>query len=375
MTRELLAPPTPPSPFIGRGVELEWLATELHGRETSYPDVPIVVLGEPGIGKSALVAEFVDRPSRKERVIWIQCSDSKKNEAAFQIVMRRALAERRQAVAVLDGADEVSEEQFRETFFGVMNFKAISAVIITSRRELHLGGERGLRIEGLRESDARLLVEKGISNSLITDVSMQQILGVVKGHPLAISLINKMARSMDQEQLRRVLDGHLYDLNDTDAAEKNQLIEIAKPVIVSANEAMIAELKRHPSDIFKLTSRQYEELIAELISDMGYEVTLTKATRDGGKDILASIKTEVGEFLCLVEAKHYRQDRKVGVSLVRALYGTLCDYQANSAMLVTTSSYSHDALSLQQKHKYHLSLRDYTDVAAWIQRYGRVART
>jgi restriction system protein len=82
------------------------------------------------------------------------------------------------------------------------------------------------------------------------------------------------------------------------------------------------------------------------------------------------MKTELGEFLCLVEAKHYREDRKIGVSLVRTLYGTLCDYQASSAMLVTTSSYSKDARTLQQKHKYELSLRDYTDVAKWIQRYG-----
>ena len=109
---------------------------------------------------------------------------------------------------------------------------------------------------------------------------------------------------------------------------------------------------------------------AELLHDIGYQVTLTQATRDGGKDILASMRTELGEFLCLVEAKHYREDRKIGVSLVRTLYGTLCDYQASSAMLVTTSSYSKDAQALQKKHKYELSLRDYTDVAGWIQRYG-----
>ena len=83
-----------------------------------------------------------------------------------------------------------------------------------------------------------------------------------------------------------------------------------------------------------------------------------------------SINTECRDFLCLVEAKHYREDRKIGVSLVCALYGTLCDYQANSAMLVTTSLYSKDAHALRQKHKYQLSLRDCTDVAGWIQRYG-----
>ena len=199
---------------------------------------------------------------------------------------------------------------------------------------------------------------------------MEQLLEIVKGNPQAISLVSKIARSMDPQQLQRVLDGHLYDLNDAGDAQKKRIIAIAKPVIISANEAMVKELKKNPEDVFKLTSRQYEELIAELMSDMGYDVKLTKATRDGGKDILASIRTDATDFLMLVEAKRYGQDHKVGVSLVRALYGTLCDYQANSGMLVTTSSFSKDAKEFQGNHQYQLKLRDYADVASWIQRYG-----
>ena len=103
---------------------------------------------------------------------------------------------------------------------------------------------------------------------------------------------------------------------------------------------------------------------------MGYDVTLTKTTRDGGKDILASIKTEIGDLLCLVDAKHYRKDRKIGVSMVRTLYGTLCDYRATSGMLVTTTSFSNEACAMQRKHQYQLSLRDYTDVTSWIRHYG-----
>jgi len=99
------------------------------------------------------------------------------------------------------------------------------------------------------------------------------------------------------------------------------VLAVARPVIISANQAMIAALKKQPKDIYKLTPRQYEELVAELFRDMGYDVKLTKATRDGGKDILAAIKTEVGQLLCLIEAKRYREDRKIGVALVRTLYG------------------------------------------------------
>jgi hypothetical protein len=37
--------------------------------------------------------------------------------------------------------------------------------------------------------------------------------------------------------------------------------------------------------------------------DQGFDdAVLTQATRDGGKDILASLKTPMGEILCLVES-------------------------------------------------------------------------
>jgi restriction endonuclease Mrr len=180
-----------------------------------------------------------------------------------------------------------------------------------------------------------------------------------------------MAGPLSRDRLDQVLAGRLYDIKDFPPSDRRELIAVAKPIIVTANQAMIERLKREPRDVFKLSSRQYEEMIAELLDDMGYQVELTPATRDGGKDILASIKTPAADLLLLVEAKRYREDRKVGVELVRTLYGTLHDYQASSAMLVTTSTFSKDARALQQRHEFQLSLRDYADVAGWIQKYGR----
>ena len=85
---------------------------------------------------------------------------------------------------------------------------------------------------------------------------------------------------MDPEQLREVLAGHLYDLNDVVPAAKRALITAAKPIIISANEAMIEGLKKQPKDIFELNSRQYEELVAELMRDMGFEVRSCPDTGD-----------------------------------------------------------------------------------------------
>jgi HJR/Mrr/RecB family endonuclease len=135
------------------------------------------------------------------------------------------------------------------------------------------------------------------------------------------------------------------------------------------NERLLKALKQKPKDIFKLTPRQFEEVVADLLQDMDYDVKLTKQTRDGGTDILASKKTELGEVLCLVDTKKYKESRKIGVGMVRTLLGTLTDYNATNAMLATTSTYSPEARALQEKHKFRLSLKDYTDVVGWIQKF------
>jgi restriction system protein len=111
-------------------------------------------------------------------------------------------------------------------------------------------------------------------------------------------------------------------------------------------------------------------LIAELVRDMGYYVSLTPATRDGGMDVLAYRESELGRTLWLIEAKRYHEEHKVGVELVRSLYGTLCDLNASSATLVTSSTFSMDAHAFQARNPSRLTLREYTDLASWIQRYG-----
>ena len=378
MVQELLSPPKPPSPFVGRQSELEWLEREVYSRERLFPQMPLVIVGPAGVGKTSLVAEFVSRLSERtsrlserKRAVWFECAKFDKDGAAFSLLMDGEIREQRsrEIVAILDGADEVPQEHFTRIFRGVLNFKAVRSVIVTSRTELNLRGERVLRLGELPKEDSKRLIHE-LAGAEIAALTVDQMMGAAQGLPLALILISSLARTLTPEQLSRVLKGNLYDLKEQAPAEQQTLITIARPIIISANERMIAALKKHPDDVFRLSPRQFEELIAELIHDMGHDVTLTKATRDGGKDILASIETEMGKFLCLVEAKHYRSDRKVGVSLVRELYGTLCDFQANSAMLVTTSSFSKDAHDLQEKHKYQLSLKGYTDVAKWIQKYG-----
>ena len=48
---------------------------------------------------------------------------------------------------------------------------------------------------------------------------------------------------------------------------------------------------------FSVSPHKFEELITELLEREGMNVHLTPKTRDGGRDILASLNTAVGEHL------------------------------------------------------------------------------
>jgi restriction system protein len=85
-------------------------------------------------------------------------------------------------------------------------------------------------------------------------------------------------------------------------------------------------------------------------------------------DLLATLHTSFGSFLYLIECKRYRPDRPVGVRPVRELYGVLLRDRATAAALVTTSYFTEDATRFQRGIPYQLTLRNFGQLAAWIQR-------
>jgi len=278
---------------------------------------PIIVSGSAGFGKTTIVREFVARfrPPRTQ-IEWIDVATARnplENVEAILAALREERDERRFLV-ILDGADRQSSIQLQRILDRLFNWKRVRNVIVTTRN---------------------------------TELNIRGAYNIVVGVP----------------------DGKLYGLKEQLLTPQKTILPVVAPLIVTANDLLIEKLKRRPDDLFRISPRQFEEVVAELLSDMGMEVELTPATHDGGMDILAYMKTEIGKFLCLVEAKQHNRNRPVGVGLVRTLYGTLMDHQATTGMLVTTSRFASPAKAFQEKHKYQLSLKDYGDVVSWILKY------
>lgn len=143
-------------------------------------------------------------------------------------------------------------------------------------------------------------------------------------------------------------------------------------ILIQLNEVskkLLGLVATSPELMHELSPRKFEELIARLLEEDGFDVQLTSKTRDGGRDIFASLNLPVGKILTLVECKKWSQNRKVSVQPVRSLYGILSQERATNAMLVTTSDFTKPAIDFVKSIQYQMSLKNYNDLKSWLNRY------
>ena len=133
------------------------------------------------------------------------------------------------------------------------------------------------------------------------------------------------------------------------------------------SQSIMARVGDDPLFLTRLTPRAFEDFVGKLFLTTGYEVELTKPTKDGGYDVVALKKERDGDHKLLIEVKRYARNRPVGVSLVRQLLGLHADDGPTRVVLATTSSFTKAARELQQRHKYRLELKDYDELMAWAK--------
>jgi uncharacterized protein YjbI with pentapeptide repeats len=144
-----------------------------------------------------------------------------------------------------------------------------------------------------------------------------------------------------------------------------QLIEV---IGVISNE-LIKYLKTHPDAMRQIEPRQFEGLVAEILASYGWKVRLTPPTKDGGYDIFAISKDLAGlETSWIIECKKYAPENKVGVDIVRGLYGVKSDLRVANALLATTSYFTKGVKDFKAS-RYDIELKDYEGILEWINQY------
>jgi hypothetical protein len=161
---------------------------------------------------------------------------------------------------------------------------------------------------------------------------------------------------------------HLKNAIDHDQGYSPPSILVPSLVSEVSDELLIA-LAADPSLLTAVDSRAFELIVAAIFRRFGMDVQLTKKTRDGGIDIIAFEDTKYTRNHYIVECKHYRQDHKVGLAIVQRLYGIKIAQKATKAFLVTSSSFSRDALKFARQHTWEIDLKQHSDVLSWLRQF------
>lgn len=95
------------------------------------------------------------------------------------------------------------------------------------------------------------------------------------------------------------------------------------------------------SNIDFLSGIEFEHLCEKLIQKMGFETEITKASGDGGIDIIAYNHQPLLSGKYIIQCKRYAGS--VGEPIIRDLYGVVTSERANKGILVTTGMFTNSA--------------------------------
>ena len=221
-----------------------------------------------------------------------------------------------------------------------------------------------LTLPGLSIKEAENMIrENGERFGLSKDKLSNNMFNIIKkagGNPRHIfnllSLLSENSGALPQTI--ETIPGLLNSRGQPIDVKSNEYGKI-KVELACANDQILNQLRQRPDEIYNMSSREFEMFTASILAHMGYEITVTPQTRDGGIDIFAAKKERLGSFLCLVQCKKQKPSRPVGIAVVRELYGVLQAERATCASVFTTSFFSKSAVDFQQRVEHQLSLVDY----------------
>ncbi|HKD82534.1 MAG TPA: restriction endonuclease [Candidatus Angelobacter sp.] len=150
--------------------------------------------------------------------------------------------------------------------------------------------------------------------------------------------------------------------------------QVIGSVVQTANGELMRWLQKHPHDLLQVHPGTFEQIIAELFRDQGFDVEVLGSWNqpDGGIDIIAVRKnTLAGTFRVGIQCKRFVKTGVVKADLVWALEGRMDKFRLNKGVLATTAHFEKSVLADLKDHLWRIELRDFEALTQDLQSWGR----
>jgi Holliday junction resolvasome RuvABC ATP-dependent DNA helicase subunit len=153
--------------------------------------------------------------------------------------------------------------------------------------------------------------------------------------PSAMSLIAKMSSGNPRQAeilVRQLSKTTAGTVTERDAEEALSVLGLM---------SVTTQLSIQPKNLNSLSGVEFEEFITQLLRVMGFQTQMTKASGDGGIDIVAILDKPIIGGRYLFQCKRLGPDSLVGAPTVREFYGAVtADRKASKGILITNSGFS-----------------------------------
>lgn len=389
--------------FAGRATEL---ATVIDALSAAQPLV-LSITGDRGVGKSALIRAAADIVGREGGTKVAFCSGTTPpwsdifDDASMTVYANAqhwlidTLTRTKATVLVVDDADAARRDLYRP-FLEIASQTQVRQLVTVSCSPLDLGlSASGLELLPMSDLELEAMLRRrleltgsppptsAVPIAMLSDGNPRKALALAaehwRGTPLDVAYAKVRALEAASLRLRdgtgaregtsaNQVDGPSGQLQLTDAAQDasdTALVE-AELRIAQVGSSLSELVARDPERIYRLDPEQFEVLVADLYSRNGFEVEMTPRSGDEGVDLYAVKFLPFGRLLTVVDCKRYTPPHRVGVGVVRTLFGTVNDHDASMGVLVTSSFFTRGAHELQRKHRHRLGLQDFNALARML---------
>lgn len=338
---------------------------------TASPPEHILLIGPLGMGQKLIAAAFAEELRCTARLTVGQMFERKGDMTAVLTSLEPL------DLLYIDGLEkmnrsipellEVALRQFRIDLvigkgsgarihpFQLNKFTCVASVAKASDCPTALDDAFSVRLSVGPYTDADLRsigLQLGLSKNLEMPTAIIDLLGSASGgspHRLQ-SLIDRLERTSLAKHGK---------INENEALQFLNMIGLPTP-------AEPVDINR---SVEKMTGIEFERLIANLLQRMGFRVELTRASGDGGIDIIAELAKPLVGGRFLIQCKRFAPETLVGAPVVREFYGALvADGKAVKGILITTSGFTAQALEFART--LPLELIGNQQLHALLEEYG-----